>query len=55
MAVAFGPTSSSSGLVLKIKFLHNPEAQSGFILKPSHHGGKNIGFSSLKKRCTLKP
>ena len=59
MAVVFGPVSCSSCLVPKSKFLHNPETQSGFILtlgalrrlprqERSHHGGKNIGFPSLK-------
>ena len=48
MAMAFGPTSCSSGLVPKSKLLHSPEAQSGFVPKRSLHGGKNLGSSNLK-------
>jgi len=33
MAVAFGPTFCSSGLVLKSELLHSPEAQYGFCSK----------------------
>ena len=40
-AVAFGPTSCPSGLVLKSELLHSPEAQSGFVPKHSHHEWKN--------------
>jgi hypothetical protein len=47
-AVAFGLTSCSSSLVPKSELLHSPEDQSGFVPKHSRHGGKNIGFSSLK-------
>jgi len=48
MVVAFGPTSCSSGLVLKSKFLHKPEAQYGFVPKLSHPSGKNTGPLVLK-------
>ena len=48
MAVAFGPTSCSSSLVPKSKLLHNPEAQSGFVPKHSHHGGKNPALRAKK-------
>ncbi len=48
MAVAFGPTSCSSGLVLKSKLLHNPEVQYGFVPKHSHHGGKNPALRAEK-------
>ena len=40
MALAFGPTSCSSGLVPKSELLHSPAAQYGFVPKHSHHGGK---------------
>ena len=48
-AVTSGPTSCSSGLVLKSKLLHSSEAQYGFIPKHSPHGGKNT--ASLKNSC----
>ena len=48
MAVAFGPTSCSSGLVPKSKLLHRPEAQYGFVPKHSLHGGKNIALRAEK-------
>ena len=48
MAVAFGPTSCSFGLVPKSKLLHNPEAQDGFVPKHSLHGGKNIALRAEK-------
>ena len=51
MAVAFGPTSCSSGLVPKSKLLHSPEAQYGLVPKHSHHGGKNTAYA--KKRTCL--
>ena len=41
MAVAYGPTSCSSGLVPKSKLLHSPKAQYGFVPKHSRHSGKN--------------
>jgi len=47
-AVAFGPTSCPSGLVLKSELLHSPEAQSGFVPKHSRHGGKNIALRTEK-------
>ena len=54
-SVAFGPTSCSSGLVPKNKFLHSPEAQYGFVPKLSLHGGKNPALRAekpfLAKRC----
>ena len=50
MAVAFGPASCSSGLVLKSKLLHSPEAQSGFVPKHSPHGGKNIALRAKKQK-----
>ena len=48
MAVAFGPTSCSSGLVPKSKFLHRPETQYGFVPKHSLHGGKNPALRAEK-------
>jgi len=54
MAVAFGPTSCSSGLVLKSKLLHNPEVQSGFVPKRIHHGGKNIALRAEKPFFALR-
>ena len=48
MAVAFGPTSCSSGHVPKSELLHSPEAQYGFVPKHSHHGGKNIALRAEK-------
>ena len=41
MAETFGLTSCPSGLVPKSKLLHSPKAQYGFMLKLSHHRGKN--------------
>ena len=48
IAVAFGPTSCSSVLVLKSKLLHSPEAHYGFVPKLSLHGGKNIALRAEK-------
>ena len=48
IAVAFGPTSYSSVLVLKSKLLHSPKAHYGFVPKPSLHGGKNIALRAEK-------
>jgi len=48
MAVAFGPTSCSSGLVPKSKLLHSPEAQSGLVPRHSLHRGKNIALRAEK-------
>ena len=47
-ALAFGPTSCSSGLVPKSELLHSPEAQYGFVSKHSLHGGKNIALWAKK-------
>ena len=41
MAEAFGLTSCTSGLASESKLSRNPEAQHDFILKLSHHFGKN--------------
>ena len=49
MAMAFGPTSCSSGLVPKSELLHSPEAHYGFVPKHSHHGGKNIALRAKKQ------
>ena len=54
MAVAFGPTSCYSVLVLKSKLLHNPEVQSGFVPKRSHHSGKNIALRAEKPFFALR-
>ena len=48
-AVAFGLTSCSSGLVPKIKLLHNSEAQYGFVPTHSHHGGNELPL--IYKQC----
>ena len=48
IAVAFGPTSYSSVLVLKSKLLHSPKAHYGFVPKLSLHGGKNIALRAEK-------
>ena len=48
MAVAFWPTSCSSGLVPKSTLLHNPEVQYGFVPKHSLHGGKNPALRAEK-------
>ena len=53
MAVAFGPTFCSSGLVPKSELLHSPEAHYGFVPKHSPHGGKNIALRAKKLIYTL--
>ena len=53
-ALAIGPTSRSSGLVPKSKLLHSPEAQSGFVPKHSHHGGKNLALQAEKPKIATK-
>ena len=53
-AVAFGPTSCSSGLVPKNKFLHSPEVQSGFVPKHSLHGGKNLALRAKKPNIAMR-
>jgi hypothetical protein len=52
-AVAFGPTSCSSGLVPKSKLLHRPETQYGFVPKHSLHGGKNIALRAEKPYLSI--
>jgi hypothetical protein len=52
MAVAFGPTSCSSGHVPKSELLPSPEAQYGFVPKNSHHGGKNPALRAEKPYLT---
>ena len=54
MAVAFGPTYSSSVLVFKSKLLHSPEAQSGFVPKHSRHGCKNIALRAQKPILAMR-
>ena len=54
IAVAFGPTSYSSVLVLKSKLLHSPKAHYGFVPKPSLHGGKNIALRAEKPFFALR-
>ena len=54
IAVAFGPTSSSFGLVLKSKLLYSPEAQYGFVPKLSLHGGKNIALRAEKPIIAMR-
>lgn len=44
IAMTYGPTRCPFGLVLKSKLLHIPKAHHGFLLKLSHHGGKNNGL-----------
>ncbi|MBR4240095.1 MAG: hypothetical protein IKO85_00585 [Bacteroidaceae bacterium] len=65
MALAFGQSSSSSGLTPKSKLLRNPEAQYGFVptlgalrrltlQEHSHHGGKNtVTLRSTEKRLRI--
>ena len=53
-AVAFGPTSCPSGLVLKSELLHSPEAQYGFVPKHSRHGGKNIALRAEKPFYSMR-
>ena len=48
MAEGYSPSSCLSGFMPKSKLLHNPEIQYGFILKLSHHGGKNNRPGGLK-------
>ena len=47
----FGPMSCASGRVHKSELLHCPEAQYGFILKPSRHRGKNSENREQKQTC----
>ena len=54
-AVAFGPTSCPSGLVLKSELLHSPEAQYGFVPKHCRHGGKNIALRAEKPITSPSP
>ena len=54
MAVAFGPTSCSSGLVPKSKLLHSPEAHDGFVPKHSRHGGKNPALRAQKPISAMR-
>ena len=54
MAVAFGPTSCSFGLVPKSTLLHSPEAQYGFVPKHSCHGGKNIALRAEKPIIAMR-
>ena len=54
MAVAFGSTSCSSGLVPKSKLLHSPETQYGFVPKHSLHGGKNIALRAEKPYLAMR-
>ena len=54
MAVAFWPTSCSSGLVPKSTLLHNPEVQYGFVPKHSLHGGKNIALRAEKPIIAMR-
>ena len=54
MAVAFGPTSCSFGLVPKSKLLHRPETQYGFVPKHSLHGGKNIALRAEKPILAMR-
>ena len=54
MALAFGPMSCSSVLVLKSKLLHSPEAQYGFVPKHSLHGGKNNALRAEKPIIATK-
>ena len=49
MAVAYGLTSCSSGLVPKSWLLHSPEVHDGFVPKHSLHRGKTPPFG-LKNR-----
>ena len=55
-ALAFGPTSCSSGLVPKSELLHSPAAQYGFVPKHSHHGGKHPALRAEKPiiACTAQ-
>ena len=48
MSEAFGLASCPSAFVLKSTLLHKPQAQYGFMLKLSHHGGKNSRPTGLK-------
>ena len=54
MAVAFGPTSCSSGHVPKSELLLSPEAQYGFVPKNSHHGGKNPALRAEKPIIAMR-
>ena len=48
MATASCLTSCPSGIVPESKLSHKPQAHDGFILKLSHHVGKNHRASRLK-------
>ena len=49
-AKAYGLSTYPSSHVPKNMFLHRLEAQSVFVPKLCRHGGKTIGYSSLKNR-----
>ncbi len=51
MAEGYSPSSCLSGFMPKSKLLHNPEIQYGFILKLSHHGGKNSENREQSRAC----
>ena len=48
MTPVFDLTCCPSPFVPESELSHNVEAHHGLVPKPGHHGGKNIGFSSLK-------
>ena len=54
MAVAFGLTPCSSGLVPKSELLHSPAAQYGFVPKHSHHGGKYPALRAEKPIIAMR-
>jgi hypothetical protein len=48
MAEAYGSSYCAFGLVPASKLSHRPQAHYGFILKLSHHGGKNTALRAKK-------
>ena len=49
MAEAYGSSYCAFGLVPASKLSHRPQAHYGFILKLSHHGGKNTALRAKNR------
>lgn len=53
MAELFELSSCSSGIVLESKLSHKPQAHDDFVLKFSHHSGKNNKKHYLAILCLI--